>query len=93
MVRSGGGVDGDGIEESLDDGLDGDAFGLGAVIEEDAMAEGRLGEGLDVLGGDVDAASEQCADFGSEDEALTGAEAGATDSFLLGRRRRGAKSI
>ena len=47
---------GDVFEEALDDGVDADAFGFGAVIEEDAVAEDGKGEGADVVDGDVGAA-------------------------------------
>ena len=60
-----------------DDAIDVDAFGFGAVVGEDAVAEDGGGEGADVVGGDVGASVEEGAGLGAEDEELGGAEAGA----------------
>src|SRR4051812_42091308 len=65
----------DGFEELGDDFFDGDAFGFGAVVDEDAVAEDGGGEGADVVGGDVGAAGEEGADLGAQDQVLAGAEA------------------
>src|SRR5689334_20978816 len=43
----------DGLEEFIDDFFDGDAFGLGPVIDEDTVAEGGMGEGLQVFERDM----------------------------------------
>ena len=74
---------GDVFEEALDDGVDADAFGFGAVVEEDAVAEDRKGEGADVLDGDVGAALEDGSGLGTEDEALRGTGAGTPGDGLV----------
>jgi len=38
------------VEQAIDDGVDGHAVGLGAVAEQDAVAERGMDEGADVLG-------------------------------------------
>lgn len=62
----------DGFEQPPDDGLDGDALGLGAVIEKDAVAQGGIGQAADVLGADMDPAFEDGAGLGAEHQELAG---------------------
>ncbi len=59
-----------GLDEALDEVVDAEAVGLGAVVEEDAMAKDGPGEGVEVLESHVGAAMEEGAGLGSEDEAL-----------------------
>src|SRR6266850_6080977 len=68
---------GDGFDKSFDDALDGNALGFGAVIEEDAVAEGWIGQCLNVFHCDVRAALEERACFCAENEELSGARSGA----------------
>ena len=42
-----------GVEQAFDYVRDGDAFGFRPIIEQNAVAQGGIGEGLDVLQGDV----------------------------------------
>ena len=60
-------------DEALDDLVDADAFGFGAVVEEDAMAQRRNGERLDVIDRHVRATAQERAGLASKDEELRGA--------------------
>jgi len=53
-----------------------DAFGFGVEGGDEAVAEGRGGEGLNVVDGDVRAALKKGAHFAGEDEHLAGTRAG-----------------
>ena len=65
------------FQQAVDHCLDGHAFGLGAVAEQDAVAERGVGERADVLGRDVDPAREQRPGLRPQHQELPGAQAGA----------------
>src|SRR5438552_4139778 len=67
----------DRIEQSVDDLLNGDAFGFSAVVDQDAMAQSGVGQGLNIFLRDVSAALKQGAHFGAEHEVLSAAQTGA----------------
>ena len=71
-----------------DDILDADAFGLGAVIQQDAVAQDRIGQRLDVLDRDVRAALQQRARLGAQHEELAGPRAGAPADPVVDEVRR-----
>ncbi len=71
------------IEELVDNHFDGDPFGFGAVSGKDSVAEGGQDQEFDIVGGDVASALEEGAGFGTEDEVLSGAEAGAPADPLV----------
>ena len=48
-----------------------DAFALGGEAQHQAMPQHRLGQGLDVVAGDVRAALQQCAGLGAQDRNCT----------------------
>jgi hypothetical protein len=56
------------LEEAVDDGVYRDAIGFRAVAKEDAVAERWVNQGLEVFGGDVEAAAEQGAGLGTQDQ-------------------------
>ena len=45
------------VEQAIDDGIDGDPVGFGAVAQQDAVAERRVDQRQEVLGGDVEPAA------------------------------------
>src|SRR5262245_33517072 len=65
------------LQEPLDDGVRGDAFAGGGEVGQDAVAQHREGQGLDVLALDVAAAVEQGASLAAQDQVLDGTRAGA----------------
>ena len=65
------------FQQSFEDIVGLEAFGLGVEVGDDAVAEDGEGDGADVVGGDVVAAVEDGAGLGGEDEVLAGAWAGA----------------
>src|SRR6266496_5479117 len=65
------------LQEPLDYGLHVDPFRFGAVIEQNAMPERGVSEGLDVIHRDMGAAFQERAGLGAEHEKLSGARAGA----------------
>src|SRR6185436_6383300 len=88
----------DHLEQSIDDFVDGNTLGLRAVIDQNAMAQGRMGQGANILLGDMGASLEEGANLGAKHEKLSGAQTRApTDPavdevgriLLVGPRGRG----
>ena len=75
------------VDQLLHDIVDFHGIGLGAVVEEDTVTENGGGEGLDVFEFDVDAAFEEGAGLGPEDERLPGAGAGAPTDPIIDKLR------
>src|SRR5947209_11117221 len=61
------------IDQALDNGFDRNAFGFRPVVQQDPMAQGGFGEGLDVLQANVRPVLQQCSGLRTEHQELSGA--------------------
>ena len=83
LLLGGAAFDGDLLEQRIDHVVGRHAVGLGVEVGDDAVAEDGLGDRADVVGGDVEAALEDGAGLGREDEVLAGARACAPGEVFL----------
>ena len=65
--------DGDGFEESIDDGVGSGILAGGGESGHDAVSEYGFGDGADIVGGDVESPLEEGVSASAEDEVLSGA--------------------
>src|SRR5881394_1460747 len=59
------------LEQSIDHLLHRDAFGFGAVVDQDAVPESGMGERLNVLWSDMRASLQEGTHLGAQDQELT----------------------
>src|SRR5690242_2573672 len=71
------------IDQALDNRFDGNAFGFRPVVQQDPMAQGGFGEGLDVLQADVRPVFQQRSGLRAEHQELSRACSGSpADPFV-----------
>jgi hypothetical protein len=64
------------LDQTVDDDVAGEVVRLGGETADHAMAQHRLGQGGDVLAGDVEAAVQQGPRLAADDQLLAGARTG-----------------
>ena len=76
------------FEQAVDHGIDGHAIGLGPIAEQNAMAQGRMDQGADIFGLDVEPSPQEGPSLRAQDQRLRGPETGTPAHPLVDELRR-----
>src|SRR5208337_5487358 len=79
---------GHGLEDLVDDLIGADSLGVGVEVGEDAMAEHGAQDGTDVAGADGQAAVEDSAGFGGQNDVLGGTRSSTPGQPVLDEAQR-----